>query len=53
MLLVQVDANNKISVRAKTKLTNYTSSGTVVKIKENQVFVSLANGRYMVYQADL
>ena len=33
MLLVQVDANNKISVRAKTKLTNYTSSGTVVKLK--------------------
>ncbi|HDX9580267.1 TPA: hypothetical protein ROX88_003898 [Bacillus pseudomycoides] len=53
MLLVQVDGNNKISVKAKTKLNNYTSNGTAVKIKENQVFVTLANGNYMVYQADL
>ncbi|OFD11291.1 hypothetical protein [Bacillus wiedmannii] len=53
MLLVQIDGNNKISVKAKTKLNNYTSNGTVVKIKENQVFVTLASGRYMVYQADL
>lgn len=53
MLLVQIDGNNKISVKAKTKLNNYTSNGTVVKIKDNQVFVTLASGRYMVYQADL
>ncbi|MDD0821102.1 hypothetical protein [Bacillus cereus] len=53
MLLVQIDGNNKISVKAKTKLNNYTSNGAVVKIKENQVFVTLASGRYMVYQADL
>ncbi|PGK38381.1 hypothetical protein CN907_14850 [Bacillus anthracis] len=53
MLLVQVDGNNKISVKAKTKLNNYTSNGTAVKIKDNQVFITLSNGRYMVYQADL
>lgn len=49
MLLVQIDGNNKISVKAKTKLNNYTSNGTVAKIKDNQVFVTLASGRYMVY----
>lgn len=54
MLLVQVDGNNKISVKAKTKINNYTSNSTAVRIEENnQVFVTLANGRYMVYQADL
>lgn len=53
MLLVHVDASNKISVKAKTKIDGYSSNGTVIKVNPNQIFITLSSGKYMVYQADL
>ncbi|PFJ17694.1 hypothetical protein COD67_14695 [Bacillus cereus] len=53
ILLVQVDDKNHISVKAKTKISNYSSNGSVFKIADNQVFVTLTSGRFIIYQVDL
>ncbi|PEB51123.1 hypothetical protein CON65_18070 [Bacillus pseudomycoides] len=53
ILLVHVDDKNHISIKAKTKISNYSSNGSVFKVANNQVFVTLSSGRFIIYQADL